>query len=145
MRAVLLRKIHINKTTLGGAQAPSIPAHSAVPGSVPGRGNLLVCTLTLGDGPWQHLAPNQVSGHGSAGMDQPGLEREAQQCWPGLCWASWPHCPGSHSLSMHWQSPAAHRVCSLGAPAASHSGVLSSPMHGPWTAEPAPWYVVPTS
>lgn len=44
-----------------------------MPGNAPGRRNLMVCSLTVGDGPWQHLAPNQ------AVLSQASL-------WPSISW-----------------------------------------------------------
>lgn len=82
MRAVLLHKIHINKITLEDHRlhlSQHIQHHYP---SAPGRGNLLLCTLT-----WE-MAPNQAGLPQASLCDQPGLECEAQQCWQWLCCAS---------------------------------------------------------
>lgn len=148
MRAVLLRKIHINKITLGGSQAPSIPAHLAVPGSVPGRGNLMVCTLT-----WEM----------DSGCTWPQSKQGSPKpVWPSSSWdvtsLLW-----SVRLSSAGQGSAVPAGPTARQPQPFHaltnpstmqgvqpwssscftSGVSASPIYSPWTAEPAPWYMAP--
>lgn len=100
MRAVLLRKIHINKITPGGSQAPSIPAHEAVPGNVPGRGNLMVCNVMEGDGPGSSWP--QTSHWPSISGMWPTCSGE----WGSAVLAGALLCQGSHSLSRHREIPA---------------------------------------
>lgn len=156
MRAVLLHKIYINKITLQGSQAPSIPAHLAVPGNVPRWRNLIVYTLTVGDGPWQCLAPNQAAFSQANCWPRSGVS-SATTSWDvtNPFWsvtdpttlARAPPCqlappPGQPQLFLHWQIPTAdhqHHTgwASLGSPTVSRVGVSNSLMFSYWRAEPA--------
>lgn len=101
------------------------------------------CSPMVGDGPWQHLAPNQ------AGFCQGSLcpsvswavinllECEAQQCWLGLSVPA--PVPGQPQPFHAQTSPSTMQgvqpwSCSC----------FTSPMYSPGTAQPAPWDVVPT-